>query len=185
MSSVSDLFPSVSESNFKRYSFHSKTDHNDENDNENDDDDRIHAVSDRCESIVSRSSSFHSSTSRSRQSSPSHSPRLGPSRLSSFHRSHSSSSSSSSWTFGLTAWGFMRSCKLQSKQPKGKVKAGKSWYRRKRVKGLLLLVVLLASFFLVNWIMLARLQDEAVHPLAELSENSSAASVSVSVQVRA
>lgn len=175
MSSHSDLFSSVAESNYKRYGLHAKTDH---------DDDGPHTVPDRCEPIIARSSSFQSPstspTSRSRQSSPSHSPRLGLSRLSSSHRSQSSVSS------GWSAWGFLRNWNLQFKPPqpqKGKMKVGKSWYRRKRVKGLLLLIGLLGSFFLVNWIMLTRLQDETVRPITELSGNSSAASVSVSVQV--
>ncbi|XP_028773867.1 uncharacterized protein LOC114730926 [Neltuma alba] len=153
------------------------------------DNDPPHAVPDHYEPIIARSSSFHSPstspTSRSHQSSPNHSPRLGPSRLSSFHRSHSSFSSS---PFKWNAWGFLKNWKLQLNPPqqhKGKLKAGKSWYRTKRVKGLLLLIGLLGSFFLVNWIMLTRLQDEAVHPITELSRNSSADSVSVPVQVGA
>ncbi|XP_028763036.1 O-fucosyltransferase 15-like isoform X2 [Neltuma alba] len=148
MQSSTDLF---TEFNYKRYGLQPKRDN---------DDDPPHAVPDHYEPIIARSSSFHSPstspTSRSHQSSPNHSPRLGPSRLSSFHRSHSSFSSSPfKWN---------------------------SWYRTKRVKGLLLLIGLLGSFFLVNWILLTRLQDEAVHPITELSRNSSADLVSVSVQ---
>ncbi|XP_054785595.1 O-fucosyltransferase 15-like isoform X2 [Prosopis cineraria] len=174
MPSSTDLF---TDSHYKRYGFHSKTDY---------DDDSPRTVPNRCEPIIARSSSFHSPstspTSRSHQSSPTHSPRLGPSRLSSFHRSHSSLSSS---PFGWNAWGFLRNWKLQLNPPqqhKGKLKAGKSWYRTKRVKGLLLLLGLLGSFFLVNWIMLTRLQDEAAHSITESSRNSSADSVPVSVQ---
>ncbi|XP_004507662.1 O-fucosyltransferase 15 isoform X1 [Cicer arietinum] len=88
-------------------------------------------------------------TERGRSSSrtPNHSPRLGPSRLSSSRsRSHlSSSSSSSSSCFWL-------------------------WYRRKRAKVLLALIALLASFFLVNYVMLLRLQhqqEDEPHPIAK------------------
>ncbi|XP_057420771.1 O-fucosyltransferase 15-like [Lotus japonicus] len=71
--------------------------------------------------------------SRSSSRTPNHSPRLGPSRLSSSsHRSHSPSSSLS----------------LSS--------SSSHWYRRKKV--LLALMVLLAFFFFLNWIMLLGLQ---------------------------
>ncbi|WJX91371.1 O-fucosyltransferase 15 [Trifolium repens] len=82
------------------------------------------AVSDR-----PRSSSPNSRT-------PNHSPRLGPSRLSSSRiRSSSSSSSSSSL-----------------------------WYRRKRAKLVLALIALLALFFFVNYAMLLRLQHQQDRP---------------------
>lgn len=95
-----------------------------------------------------------SSTSRT----PNHSPRLGPSRLSSSRTSHSSSSSSSS-----SLW---------------------LWYRRKRAKVLLVLIALLASFFFVNWFMLLRLQHQQEHhrphPILKPSLRSS---LSLSLQV--
>lgn len=101
-------------------------------------------------------------TERGRSSSrtPNHSPRLGPSRLSSSRsRSHlSSSSSSSSSCFWL-------------------------WYRRKRAKVLLALIALLASFFLVNYVMLLRLQhqqEDEPHPIAKSTLPSS---LSLSLQV--
>ncbi|XP_061359339.1 O-fucosyltransferase 15-like isoform X2 [Gastrolobium bilobum] len=75
-----------------------------------------------------------------------------PRRISSSRRSHSSSSLSFS-----------------------------SWYRRKRTKVLLALIALLASFFVVNWIMLVRLQHQhdGPHPIPKPTPPSS---VSVSLQ---
>ncbi|KAG2688421.1 hypothetical protein I3760_09G094200 [Carya illinoinensis] len=130
-------------------------------------------VSDRAELNKARSGSFHarsnSPTSRSRQDSPSHSPRFSPSRLSNSDRSQASSFSD------LKLLGFLWDRKLQLKaQQKGKRKAAKSWYSRERVKGLVALIGLVGLFFLVNWIMLLRLQDQAVDSKAE---NSSSVSV--------
>ncbi|CAJ1941406.1 unnamed protein product [Sphenostylis stenocarpa] len=75
-------------------------------------------------------------------------PRLGPSRLSSFRRSQSHSS---------------------------------SWFRRKRAKLLLALVASLASFFLVNWFMLLRLQyqNDAPDPIPKPTLRSSSGSISL------
>lgn len=86
---------------------------------------------------------------------PNHSPRLGPSRLSS---SRIRSSQSSSSCFSL-------------------------WYRRKRTKVLLALISLLALFFFVNYVMLLRLQhqqQDLPHPLPKSSLRSS---LSISIQV--
>ncbi|KAL1334557.1 hypothetical protein HN51_063475 [Arachis hypogaea] len=116
-------------------------------------------VPDRCGPIATRSASFnglYSSSSpltpRSRQSSPVHSSRVGPSHPLSCRRS-------------------------RSQFP---------WYRWKRLKVVMALVALLGSLFLVNWIMLARLQHDAPNlpvskSAAKLSIRSSV-SLSVSVQ---
>ncbi|KAI4298746.1 hypothetical protein L6164_032265 [Bauhinia variegata] len=172
MSSTSDIFSSIAQS--KLQAIHAKKDHEDGSD----------LLSNRSEPINARSNSFHalpnSPTSRSRQSSPSHSPRLGPSRFSNSRRSHPRSSS-----FGLKTWSFLWKWEQEFKpqQQKTKMKLAKPWYRRKRVKGLLALIGLLGCFILVNWIMLVRLQhDGAPAKVAEISSDSSTASLSVSVQ---
>lgn len=126
-----------------------------------------------------RFSSFHarsnSPPSGSRQDSPNHSPRFSPSRLSNSDRSQESSLSD------LKLLGFLWDQKQQLKtQRKGKRKAAKSWYSRKRVKGLVALIGLVGLFFLVNWIMLLRLQDQAVNSKAA---NSSSVSVPLRKEV--
>ncbi|KAL0012266.1 hypothetical protein SO802_007374 [Lithocarpus litseifolius] len=55
-----------------------------------------------------------------------------------------------------------------------KRRAAKAWYSRKRVKGAVALIGLVALFFFVNWIMLLRLQDQRPDPDSKtrVSENS-------------
>uniref|UniRef100_A0A7N2L3P0 O-fucosyltransferase family protein n=1 Tax=Quercus lobata TaxID=97700 RepID=A0A7N2L3P0_QUELO len=55
-----------------------------------------------------------------------------------------------------------------------KRRAAKAWYSRKRVKGAVALIGLVALFFFVNWIMLLRLQDRRPDPDSKtrVSENS-------------
>lgn len=59
----------------------------------------------------------------------------------------------------------------QKQQLKVKRKAAKAWYYRKRVKGLVGLIGLVGLFFLVNWIMLLRLQDQGVDSKAGVSSS--------------
>jgi hypothetical protein len=60
-----------------------------------------------------------------------------------------------------------------------KRKAAKAWYYRKRVKGLVGLIGLVGLFFLVNWIMLLRLQDPGVDSKAGVSGISGSVSIRV------
>ena len=55
-----------------------------------------------------------------------------------------------------------------------KRKASKAWYSRKRVKGAVAVIGLVALFFFVNWIMILRLQDQRPDPDSKtrVSENS-------------
>jgi hypothetical protein len=137
------------------------------NEQEPPDSDEI-GVSDRTGLNKARASSFHarpsSPTSRSRQSSPTHSPRLGRSRLSSSDRSHASSFWDLKELGSVFLWD-------QKQQLKVKRKAAKAWYYRKRVKGLVGLIGLVGLFFLVNWIMLLRLQDQGVDSKAGVSSS--------------
>ncbi|XP_059438977.1 O-fucosyltransferase 2-like isoform X1 [Corylus avellana] len=130
-------------------------------------------VSDQTGLNKARASSFHarpsSPTSRSRQGSPCHSPRLRPSRLSN-DRSHASSF----WDLKGLGLGFLWD---QKQQLKVKRKATKAWYSRKRVKGLVSLIGLVGLFFLVNWIMLLRLQDHGVDSKAVVSGISGSVSI--------
>lgn len=129
-------------------------------------------VADRTELNKGRSSSFHarsnSPTSRGTQDSPRHSP----SRLSNSDWSHYSSSSD------LKVLGLPWDHKQQLR--KGKRKAAQAWYSRKQLKGLVGLIGLVGFFFLVNWIMLLRLQDQRVDSKTGVSGNLG----SVSVRVR-
>ena len=133
-------------------------------------------VSDRTGLNKARASSFHarpsSPSSRSRQGSPCHSPRLGASRLSSNDRSHASLF----WDLKELGLGFLWD---QNQQLKVKRKAAKAWYSRKRVKGLVGLVGLVGLFFLVNWIMLSRLQDHGVDSKAGVPGISGSVSIQV------
>ncbi|XP_058753690.1 O-fucosyltransferase 15-like [Vicia villosa] len=74
---------------------------------------------------------------------PNHSPRLGPSRLSSSRIRSSQSSSSSSSSSSSCLW---------------------LWFRRKRTKVLLALIALFSLFFFVNYVMLLRLQHQQDRP---------------------
>lgn len=55
-----------------------------------------------------------------------------------------------------------------------KRRASKAWYSRKRVKGAVAVIGLVALFFFVNWIMILRLQDQRPDPDSKtrVSENS-------------
>ncbi|XWS12882.1 hypothetical protein CRYUN_Cryun37aG0128200 [Craigia yunnanensis] len=107
---------------------------------------------------------------RSRQGSPSQSPRLGPSRFINGEKS------GASFVAAELLGRLWRGRKKQSK--KVKRKGGKVWYQKKSVKGLLVVIALVGLFFLVNWFMLLRLQDHRVG----LHDGSSRNSSSVSVQ---
>ncbi|XVE87736.1 hypothetical protein DITRI_Ditri19aG0011700 [Diplodiscus trichospermus] len=106
---------------------------------------------------------------RSRQGSPSHSPRLGPSRFINGERSRASFVGAE---LLRRLWGGR---KQQSKRVKRK--GGKVWYQKKRVKGVVVVIALVGLFFLVNWFMLLRLQDHRVGLHDRSSRNSSSVSV--------
>ncbi|KAJ7967736.1 O-fucosyltransferase [Quillaja saponaria] len=105
--------------------------------------------------------------------------KLGPSRLTSSRRSLSQYSSSS---IGLKVWSFLWKWKKKPQQQRTKTKVRRVWSHSNRVKWLLTLTGLLGLFLFVNCFMLSRLQDDGVNLIAGLSDNSSAASISVSVQ---
>ncbi|KAK8297396.1 hypothetical protein V6Z12_D05G186700 [Gossypium hirsutum] len=110
---------------------------------------------------------------RSRQGSPSHSPRLGPSR---FLNGEKSGASFAGAELLGKLWGDRK------KQPKNaKRKGGKVWYHKERVKGLVVLTALVGLFFLVDWIMLLRLQDHRVGSDDRSSRNASSVSAQVKV----
>ncbi|KAG8494382.1 hypothetical protein CXB51_012127 [Gossypium anomalum] len=110
---------------------------------------------------------------RSRQGSPSHSPRLGPSR---FLNGEKSGASFVGAELLGKLWGDRK------KQPKNaKRKGGKVWYQKKRVKGLVVVSALVGLFFLVDWIMLLRLQDHRVGSDDRSSRNASSVSAQVKV----
>ncbi|KAH1065936.1 hypothetical protein J1N35_030923 [Gossypium stocksii] len=110
---------------------------------------------------------------RSRQGSPSHSPRLGPSRFLNGEKSGAS-------FFGAELLGKLWGDR--KKQPKNaKRKGGKVWYQKKRVKGLVVVTALVGLFFLVDWIMLLRLQDHRVGSDDRSSRNASSVSAQVKV----
>ncbi|KAK9267686.1 hypothetical protein L1049_010118 [Liquidambar formosana] len=121
--------------------------------------------------LEARSTSFHarchSSTPRSRQSSPRSSPeprdfcfRSGPSRFSDAHRSCSSESVLS--RFGSKVLGFL--------WKRRRVKRKVVWYRRRVV---LAVIALMAFFFLMNWWMLSRLQLAKLRPKGGFSNANS------------
>ncbi|TYI27591.1 hypothetical protein ES332_A05G187600v1 [Gossypium tomentosum] len=110
---------------------------------------------------------------RSRQGSPSHSPRLGPSR---FLNGEKSGASFVGAELLGKLWGDRK------KQPKNaKRKGGKVWYQKRRVKGLVVVTALVGLFFLVDWIMLLRLQDHRVGSDDRSSRNASSVSAQVKV----
>nr|KJB57790.1 hypothetical protein B456_009G181200 [Gossypium raimondii] len=110
---------------------------------------------------------------RSRQGSPSHSPRLGPSRFLNGEKSGAS-------FVGAELLGKLWADR--KKQPKNaKRKGGKVWYQKERVKGLVVLTALVGLFFLVDWIMLLRLQDHRVGSDDRSSRNASSVSAQVKV----
>ncbi|KAJ8761326.1 hypothetical protein K2173_001382 [Erythroxylum novogranatense] len=129
-------------------------------------------------------SSFHvrsnSAASIGRQSSPSPSPRLGSSRFASEDGcSDTPNGVSSPWSslVGLF-WDQKQSQVKRGVKRKGG--AVRVWYQRKRVKGVVGVIALVGLFFLVNWFMLLRLQDDQVVSLQDhSSQNSSSVTVSV------
>lgn len=136
--------------------------------------------SDQAEPSTAWPSSFHyrSGTPRSRQSSPSHSPRhsSGPTRLSNSDRFSDEDSHYDTTSF----WGG-----LNVQRRSGKRKVGSAWYSKKRVKGLVGVIGLLVLYFVMNWVMLLRLQDHRLHTKSWFSGNSSSpAPISVAIQVK-
>lgn len=106
------------------------------------------------------------STPRSRSSSPLHSPRLGPSRFSIADQRSCDSQYDASFR-----WFKVFGCCWDRKKQKARQRA-----RKKRIKGLVVLICLLGLFLLVNWIMLLRLQNHGVHLKARSLKNSSSVS---------
>ncbi|KAI3870327.1 hypothetical protein MKW92_040953 [Papaver armeniacum] len=133
----------------------------------------------------------HSTTPRSRQSSPrspagfrdnfgllassssntSHgSPPLQATRFSNLYNNRSNSSNLNSWNFLKIFGVFLRKNPNQQQRglglvinkSKGKTSAaGRVWYRKKRVRGLVVIIGLIGFFFLMNWWMLSRLPDDS------------------------
>lgn len=149
MASMDDLPISVMGSNFKRNSLVDEPVTDEEG-------------SDSPESRVGISHVRSGSTTpRIRQASPTHSPRLGPSRLGSFDQSSGDVHHASSFS-GFKLFGFSSNESLHKLKVDRRVKkrAGIVWYQRKRFKGLLIIILLVGMFFLVNWVMLLRLQEQ-------------------------
>ncbi|XP_022954884.1 O-fucosyltransferase 2-like isoform X2 [Cucurbita moschata] len=149
MASMDDLPISVMGSNFKRNSLVDEPVTDEEG-------------SDSPESRVGISHVRSGSTTpRNRQASPTHSPRLGPSRLGSFDQSSGDVHHASSFS-GFKLFGFSSNESLHKLKVDRRVKkrAGIVWYQRTRFKGILILILLVGMFFLVNWVMLLRLQEQ-------------------------
>ncbi|KAE8700453.1 O-fucosyltransferase family protein isoform 2 [Hibiscus syriacus] len=101
---------------------------------------------------------------RSRQGSPSQSPRLGPSRFLNGEKS------GASFVVGELLGKLWGDRKKQSK--KVRRRGSKLWYQKKRVKGFVVLVALVGLFFLIDWFMLLRLQAHRVGPRGGSSRSS-------------
>ncbi|OVA19998.1 GDP-fucose protein O-fucosyltransferase [Macleaya cordata] len=118
----------------------------------------------------------HSTTPRSRQGSPRSSPVFRdfgfgsnhgspslPTRFSNSHRSNSNLNNP--WSVFKVVFGFFSNQKQQQQQQqqqqRGKRKTGRVWYRKKRIRGLVIVIALIGFFFLMNWWMLSRLQDDS------------------------
>lgn len=143
-----------------------------------------------------RSASFQSrsgsTTPRNRQNSPTHSPRLPPSRFGSFDKFSGDVQYASSFS-GFKIFGFLSDHSSDKFKVDKRVKkrAGAVWYQRKRIKGILFLIMLAGLFFFVNWVMLLRLQEQddriqehdsnAVNSNPEYSGNVSSSRISVLV----
>lgn len=129
------------------------------------------------------SSRFGSTLPKSRPASPSHSPRLGPSRLSNAEKPFSYSPYDSSSSF-FKVFNFLGNEKqqLKSKQ-RGRRKESRVWYAKRRVKWLVALIGLLGFFVLVNWMMLLRLPYNGVDSNDGSKEKDSSDSVTVTVRV--
>ncbi|KAL0534558.1 hypothetical protein IC582_028849 [Cucumis melo] len=141
-----------------------------------------------------RSASFQSrsgsTTPRNRQNSPTHSPRLPPSRFGSFDKFSGDVQHASSFS-GFKIFGFLSDHSSDKFKVDKRVKkrAGAVWYQRKRIKGILFLIMLAGLFFFVNWVMLLRLQEQddriqehdanAVNSNPEYSGNVSSSRISV------
>ncbi|KDP20702.1 hypothetical protein JCGZ_21173 [Jatropha curcas] len=132
--------------------------------------DTLVSVSDRTEKtgfIHSRTNSS-SSSSMNLQSSPRQSPRYNQHGM------------PFSWSKLL---GFLSDQKQRQVNRTVKRKGGRvEWYQRKRVKGLVTVIGLLVLFFIVNWLMLLRLQDHRIIDPQNHSSQDSASSISVSVK---
>ncbi|PKI43715.1 hypothetical protein CRG98_035914, partial [Punica granatum] len=51
---------------------------------------------------------------------------------------------------------------LSGRDRRGKRRAGRAWYQRRRVKAVVAVIGMLACFFIVDWLMLLRLQDHNI-----------------------
>ncbi|CAN6690175.1 unnamed protein product [Malus baccata var. baccata] len=103
------------------------------------------------------------STPRSRPSSPTNSPGNGLTRF-------STSEAPLDWVQ-----------KMQRRVSARKVGVERAWYSKKRVKGIVWVIGLLVFFFLMNWVMLLRLQGHGIRSESGLPGNSSLPSVSVTI----
>ncbi|XP_068324427.1 O-fucosyltransferase 15-like [Pyrus communis] len=107
-----------------------------------------------------------SSTPRSRPSSPTNSPGNGLTRF-------STSEAPLDWV-----------PKMQRRTSARKVGVERPWYSKKRVKGIVGVIGLLVFYFLMNWVMLLRLQDHGIRSESGFPGNSSLPSVSVTIPAK-
>ncbi|XP_062013557.1 O-fucosyltransferase 2-like isoform X1 [Rosa rugosa] len=119
------------------------------------------------------SSSFHfrSGTPRSRHSSPGHSPRPGTGT------GHTRFGDADSQTTSF--WGGLS---VQRRSEKRKVE--RAWYSKKRVKGIVGVIGLLVLYFVMNWVMLLRLQDHRLHSKSWFSGKSSSSPAPISEKLK-
>ncbi|KAI3890562.1 hypothetical protein MKX03_036110 [Papaver bracteatum] len=98
------------------------------------------------------------------------SPPLQATRFSNLYNNRSNSSNLNSWNFLKIFGVFLKKNPNQQQmglglvinKSKGKTSAaGRVWYRKKRVRGLVVIIVLIGFFFLMNWWMLSRLPDDS------------------------
>ncbi|XP_050367724.1 O-fucosyltransferase 15 [Argentina anserina] len=117
---------------------------------------------------LSSSFLFRSGTPRSRQSSPGHSPRPGT------RFGDADSETTSCWGEGFSV-----------QRRSGKRRAERAWYSEKRVKGFVGVIGLVVFYFVMNWVMLLRLQDHRLHSKSWFSGKSSSSPAPVSVTIQA
>lgn len=72
---------------------------------------------------------------------------------------------------------------------RGKKRAGRAWYQRRRVKVAIAVIGLLGCFFLVDWLMLLRLEDQEIQHISfedigVIGNSSLSSSVGVPSQIR-